>query len=83
MEKEARIAQTNARRAAGRGYVVIATDQDRHPDDAGYRVTFTTEARSPNEAISKVRRVAGDRRLRAFLMSAKYEADIAESTWVK
>ncbi|MCB0865540.1 MAG: hypothetical protein KDB58_07500 [Solirubrobacterales bacterium] len=82
MEESARIAQVNARRASGRGYVVIATDPDRHPDDAGYRVSFTTEARSPNEAISKVRRVAGDRRLRAFLMSAKYEVEIAEATWI-
>lgn len=66
-QERARIAGVNAERAARRGYIVFATDPDIAPDEPGYREAFATEAKTPNQAVAKVRSVADGRRLRAYL----------------
>ena len=39
------------------------------PDEPGYREVFATEARTPNQAMAKVRPIADGRRLRAYLVT--------------
>ncbi len=81
-EERARIADINEERKARRGYVVFATDPDAGPDDIGYRETYATEARTPNQAVAKVRPIAEGRRLRAYLATGRYRDELAEARWV-
>lgn len=81
-EERARIADLNAERAARRGYLVFATDPDVSPDDPAYREVYATEARTPNQAVAKVRPIAEGRRLRAYLATGRYRDELAEARWV-
>jgi hypothetical protein len=72
-------------RVRNRGYlvfVVFATDASKDIDSAEYQHVYATEARTPNQAIAKVRPLAKGRRLRAFLTTAKYRDDLADARWV-
>lgn len=83
LEREnARIAKVNAERARRRGYLVFATDPSQKVDAAGYQRVYATEARTPNQAIAKVRPLAEGRRLRAFLTTGKYKDELADARWV-
>jgi hypothetical protein len=42
-----------------RGYLVFATDPSKGVDSAEYQQVYATEARTPNQAIAKVRPLAG------------------------
>ena len=81
-EERARIADINAERAARRGYLVFATDPEVSPDAPGYREVFATEARTPNQAVAKVRPIAEGRRLRAYLATGRYRDELADARWV-
>lgn len=81
-EERERIAEVNAERAARRGYLVFATDPDVAPDDPGYREVYATEARTPNQAVAKLRPIAEGRRLRAYLATGRYRDELAEARWV-
>ncbi len=81
-EERARIADINAERAARRGYIVFATDPEVSPDEPGYRETFATEAKTPHQAMAKVRPIASGRRLRAYLVSGRYRDELADARWV-
>lgn len=81
-EERARIADINEERKARRGYVVFATDPGAGPDDPGYRETYATEARTPNQAVAKVRPIAEGRRLRAYLATGRYRDELADARWV-
>lgn len=77
-----RVAQTNAERSARRGYIVFATAPDISPDDPHYRHVYATEARTPNQAVAKVRSLADGRRLRAYLATGRYRDELADARWV-
>jgi len=77
-----RVAQTNAERAARRGFLVFATDPDVAPEEPGYRQVYATEARTPNQAVAKVRPLAEGRRLRAYLATGRYRDELADARWV-
>jgi hypothetical protein len=77
-----RIAEINEERARRRGYLVFATDPSKDIDSADYQLVFATEARTPNQAIAKVRPLAEGRRLRAFLTTGKYRGELADARWV-
>lgn len=77
-----RIAEVNEERAARRGYLVFATDPEISPDEPGYREFYATEARTPSQAMSKVRPIAEGRRLRAYLATGRYREALAEARWV-
>jgi hypothetical protein len=77
-----RVARVNAERAARRGYLVFATDPQLGSDAAGYREVFATEAATPAQARAKVRPLAANRRLRAFLITGKYKDELADARWV-
>lgn len=66
-----RIAEINEERAARRGYLVFATDPEISPDEPGYRRVYATEARTPNQAVAKVRPIVEGRRLRAYLITGR------------
>jgi hypothetical protein len=53
-----RIAEINGGRVRNRGYLVFATDPSKGVDSAEYRQVYATEARTPNQAIAKVRPLA-------------------------
>ena len=53
-----RIAEINAQRVRNRGYLVFATDPSKGVDSAEYQQVYATEARTPNQAIAKVRPLA-------------------------
>ena len=53
-----------------RGYLVFATDPSKDVDSVEYQQVYATEARTPNQAIAKVRPLAEGRRLQAFLSTA-------------
>ena len=74
--------RVNRERAARRGYLVFATDPARAPDEPGYREVFATEAKTLAEARAKVRPLANDRRLRAFLATGRYKNELADARWV-
>jgi hypothetical protein len=83
LEREAeRIAGVNEERARRRGYLVFATDPSKDVDSADYQQVFATEARTPNQAIAKVRPLAEGRRLRAFLTTGKYRNQLLDARWV-
>jgi hypothetical protein len=81
-QERERVAQTNAERAARRGFLVFATDPSLAPDEPGYRQVYATEARTPNQAVAKVRRLAEGRRLRAYLATGRYRDELADARWV-
>jgi hypothetical protein len=77
-----RIAEINAQRVRNRGYLVFATDPSKGVDSAEYQQVYATEARTPNQAIAKVRPLAEGRRLQAFLTTGKYRDELADARWV-
>jgi len=77
-----RVREVNDRRASRRGFLVFATDPERSPDDPGYREVFATEAKTPNEAVKKVRPLAAGRRLRSYLVTGTYREELADARWV-
>ena len=81
-QERERIAEVNAERASRRGYIVFATDPEISPEDPGYRETYATEAKTPNQAVAKVRSIADGRRLRAYLVTGRYRDELAEARWV-
>jgi hypothetical protein len=72
----------NAERLRNRGYLVFATDAAVSPDDPGYREVYATEARTPNQAVAKIRPLAGGRRLHAYLATGTYRDELADARWV-
>jgi hypothetical protein len=77
-----RVRKTNDRRASRRGFLVFATDPGIDPDDPDYRQVFATEAGTPAQAMAKIRPLAEGRRLRAYLATGHYSAELAEARWV-
>jgi hypothetical protein len=77
-----RIAKANEERARRRGYLVFATDPAVSPDDPGYRDVYATEARTPNQAVAKIRPLANGRRLHAYLATGTYRDELADARWV-
>jgi hypothetical protein len=83
LEREnACIADINKERARRRGYLVFATDPSKDVESADYQEVYATEARTPNQAMAKVRPLAEGRRLRAFLTTGKYRDELADARWV-
>jgi hypothetical protein len=70
-----RIAEINSERVRNRGYLVFATDPSKGVDSAEYQHVYATEARTPNQAIAKIRPLAKGRRLQAFLTTGKKEGN--------
>ena len=81
-EERERVAEVNADRAGRRGFLVFATDPDISPDDPAYREVYATEAKTPNQAMAKVRPLADGRRLRAYLATGRYRDELADARWV-
>ena len=83
LENERRQLETvNAERAARRGFIVIATDPAVDTDSPEYREVFATEAKTPNQAVAKIRPLADGRRLRAYLATGTYKHELGEARWV-
>jgi hypothetical protein len=80
--EQERVRQTNELRSRRRGFLVFATDPSIHPDSPGYREVYATEAATPAQAVSKVRPLAGERRLRAYLATGHYSDQLADARWV-
>lgn len=80
--ERARVASANAERTTRRGYLIFATDPNISPEESGYREVYATEAKTPNQAMAKVRPIAAGRRLRAYLATGRYKEDLAEARWV-
>ncbi|MEJ7785154.1 MAG: hypothetical protein WKF96_10155 [Solirubrobacteraceae bacterium] len=80
--KLSRVADINAERAHRRGYLVFATDPEVAPDAPGYREVFATEAKTPAQAMAKVKPIADGRRLRAYLATGQYRDELADARWV-
>ncbi len=80
--EEDRVAKVNAERASRRGYLVFATDPTISPEQSGYREVFATEAKTPNQAIAKVRPLAEGRRFRVYLATGAYRDELADARWV-
>lgn len=76
------VEQVNRERALRRGYIVFATDPTVAPDQPGYREAFATEARTARHAMARVRPLASDRRLRAFLATGIYRHELLNARWV-
>ena len=81
-EERTQLQQANERRAARRSYLVFATDPQLAPGDPGYREVFATEAKTPAEATAKVWPLTAGRRLRTFLATGTYKAELADARWV-
>ncbi len=62
-----------------RGYLVFATDPSKGVDSAEYQHVYAAEARTPNQAIAKVRPLAEGRRLQAFLTTGKYRDELVDA----
>jgi hypothetical protein len=77
-----RVRDVNTRRASRRGFLVFATDPAIDPDDPQYRQVFATEAKTPAQAMAKIRPLAEGRRLRAYLATGHYSTELAEARWV-
>lgn len=77
-----RVREANEQRASRRGFIVFATDPERSPEEPGYREVFATEAKTPNEAVKKVRPLASGRRLRSYLATGTYREELADARWV-
>lgn len=74
--------EVNRERALCRGYIVFGTDPTVAPDEHGYRDVFATEARRARQAMAKVRPLASERRLRAFLATGVYRHELSNAHWV-
>ncbi len=61
---------------------LVATDPSKDVDSAEYQHVYATEARTPNQAIAKVRPLAAGRRVGAFLRTGKYRDEVMEARWV-
>ncbi len=61
---------------------MFATDPTIPPDEPAYRDVYVTEARSPEQAIAKVRNIEKGRRLRAYLATGRYRYELADARWV-
>lgn len=70
------VERVNRERALRRGYIVFATDPTVAPDEHGYRHVFATEACTARQAMAKVRPLASDRGLRAFLATGAYRHEL-------
>ncbi len=81
-DERERVERTNAERVTRRGYLVFATDPEVSPDEPGYREVYATEAKTPNQAVAKVRRLVEGRRLRAYLATGQYRDELADASWV-
>ena len=81
-EERERVANANAERATRRGYLVFATDPNISPEESGYREVYATEAKTPNQAMAKVKPIADGRRLSAYLATGRYRDELAEARWV-
>ena len=81
-QERGRIAEANAERASRRGYLVFATDPAISPEETGYRRVYATEAKTPNQAMAKVKPIANGRRLRAYLATGRYRDELADARWV-
>src|SRR4051812_47561731 len=81
-QENERIAQVNEERVRRRGYLVFATDPSKDVGSAEYQQVYATEARTPNQAIAKVRPLTDGRRLRAYLTTGKYRDELADARWV-
>ena len=81
-QENTRVAKANEERARRRGYLVFATDPAISPDDSGYREVYATEARTPNQAVAKIRPLADGRRLHAYLATGTYRDELADARWV-
>lgn len=81
-EEREHLEQANAERASRRGYLVFATDPSVHPDQPGYRQVYATEAKTPAQAVRKVRPLADGRRLRAYLATGTYRHELADARWL-
>jgi hypothetical protein len=81
-EEQARVEQVNNDRARRRGYLVFAIDPAVGPDEPGYRRVFATEAKTPGQAMAKVRTLVPKYRLRAYLATGVYRDELAEAEWV-
>jgi hypothetical protein len=80
--EQERVRAVNDERATRRGFVIFATDPTIDPDAPGYRDVYATEAASPAQAIAKIRPLAGDRRLRAYLATGTHSDQLAVASWV-
>ena len=81
-EERERVESVNAERATRRGYLVFATEPSISPEESGYREVYATEAKTPNQAMAKVKPIADGRRLRAYLATGRYKEELAEARWV-
>ena len=81
-QERERVADANAERASRRGYLVFATDPDISPEESGYREVYATEAKTPNQAMAKVKPITEGRRLRAYLATGTYRDELADARWV-
>ena len=64
-------------------HLVFATDPAISPEQDGYREVYATEAKTPNQAMAKVKPITeGRRRLRAYLATGHYKDELAEARWV-
>ncbi|MGH2965128.1 MAG: hypothetical protein ACRDMH_07080 [Solirubrobacterales bacterium] len=82
-EEREQLERANAERSRRRGYLVFATDPSVHPDDPEYREVYATEAKTPAQAVRKIRPLAGSgRRLRAYLATGSYRHELAHAKWV-
>lgn len=77
-----RIDKANRARSERRGFLVFATDPDADPDSPDYRRVYATEEKTPARAIRKVRPLAPDRRMRAYLATGQYRHELANARWV-
>lgn len=81
-QERERVAEANTERASRRGYLVFATDPAISPEASGYREVYATEARTPSQAMAKVKPIADGRRLRAYLATGRYRDELADARWV-
>jgi ribosomal protein S12 len=81
-QERERVADANAERASRRGYLVFATDPAISPEQSGYREVYATEAKTPNQAMAKVKPITEGRRLRAYLATGRYREELADARWV-
>lgn len=81
-EEREQVQHANAERASQRGYLIFATDPSLHPDESGYREVYATEAKTPTQAVRKVRPMVRGRRLRAYLATGTYRHELADARWL-
>jgi ribosomal protein S12 len=61
---------------------MTSSDPGISPDESGYREVYATEAKTPNQAMAKVKRITEGRRLRAYLATGRYRDELADARWV-